>query len=272
MAKKNRVIFIGIVIILTVVFAGKRMLPYAQNAARTITSYTVYPFLKAQYFIMNPIKNLMGRIQRISDLQELVEKLGQEKEGLIAQNVALQSLVQYMNDTQELVDFKERYKGFHCHLAQVILKQFSDQGHYYIVDFGSRHGAVVDMVAVYKNCLVGRVTEVFPLFSKVVLLTDRSCKVAAFCAHTKTNGIYEGMNNEQIAALMHVSHLDSLQKNDLVISSGQGLVFPRGFGLGRIRYFDIDGVSYMVRLSPLLDFEKLAYCYLLQKGEETMTD
>ncbi len=59
-----------------------------------------------------------------------------------------------------------------------------------------------------------------------------------------------------------------MQKNDLVISSGQGMVFPRGFGLGRIRYFTADGVNYTTRLSPLLNLKKLDYCYLLQKGEE----
>lgn len=249
-------------------FSGKRVVVFSQDMANAITSYTLYPFLHMQHIVISPIKNFIGRIRRISELEELVQKLGQEKEDLVAHNVALQGSLQFIHDTHELVDFNKRYKGFHKYLAQVILKQFSDQGHYYIVDVGSRHGAAVDMVAVHKNCLIGRVAEVFPLFSKVVLITDRSCKVAAFCAGTKTKGIYEGMNNEHMTTLGHVSHLKSLQKNDLIISSGQGMVFPRGFGLGRIRYFTADGVNYTTRLSPLLNLNKLDYCYLLQKGEE----
>lgn len=268
--KKARHVTVMLIIISLVLFGGTRSMLFSPRVPNAILSYPLYFFLYAQHMIMKPVKNMIERVHRIADLEKLVITLSQEKEDLLAQNVSLNASLHFIDETKELVDFQKTYTKLETHLTHILLKQFSEQGHYYIVDIGSKHGATVDMVAVYKNCLVGRVVQVYPLFSKVVLITDRSCKVAALCVDTNTQGIYEGMNDEHMSALAHVSHLEVLQKNSLVISSGQGLVFPQGLALGRIRYFALDGVYYIIRLSPLLDLRSLSYCHLLQKGEEKL--
>jgi rod shape-determining protein MreC len=69
-------------------------------------------------------------------------------------------------------------------------------------------------------------------------------------------------------AFMHVSHLAQLKEDDLIISNGKGLIFPRGFGLGRISAFHEDGLHYAVTVKPLLDLSTIDYCYLIKKGDE----
>ncbi len=108
------------------------------------------------------------------------------------------------------------------------------------------------MIAVYKGCLLGRVCEVYPWFSKLELITDKSCKIAAHGLLSKASGIYQGTNSESLAQLNHVSHLAMLQDNDVLISSGEGLVFPRGFGLGKIKRFHVDGLFFYLMFSRLL--------------------
>jgi cell shape-determining protein MreC len=61
-----------------------------------------------------------------------------------------------------------------------------------------------------------------------------------------------------------VSHLDTLKEGDLVISQGEGLIFPRGFGLGRVKSYELDGVQYHVTIEPLLDVSTLTFCLLLK--------
>jgi len=267
-ALRFRSITITLILAALMFFFGKQLAFYSAASMDTTVSAIMYPFIRTQHAFLYPFKNIYNRIQTVAVLHEQLAQAQSEKEALQEQLLVAQSVNNFVQETQELVKFQKRYNAFNKQLAQVVFKQFSDQAHFFLVDVGSKHGAMVDMVAVYKNCLIGRVSEVFPYYSKVTLITDKSCKVAALCAGTKTSGIYEGNNNKEVALLKHVSHLDPLQKDDLLISSGQGLVFPRGFGLGKINKFTVDGVNYQVTISPLIDVAQLNYCYLMRKSDE----
>ena len=68
------------------------------------------------------------------------------------------------------------------------------------------------MIAVFKDCLVGRVVEVYPYYSKVILITDPTCKVAAICTSTNVKGIHEGMLSLTTTKLSFVNHLEEVKK------------------------------------------------------------
>ncbi|HVX01058.1 MAG TPA: rod shape-determining protein MreC, partial [Candidatus Babeliaceae bacterium] len=157
-------------------------------------------------------------------------------------------------------------------IADIILKQLTPEQQFFLVDAGSHKGITVGMVAVYKNCLVGKVTEVYPFYSKIVLITDSSCKISAFCLRTKAQGIHEGENSLDTTHLSYVSNLEAVQEDDLVLSSGEGLVFPRGFGLARVKYVELKDFKYTILLQPLVDFHTLTQCSLILKGNEHSTN
>ncbi len=188
-----------------------------------------------------------------------------ERDELYEKNIALQSSCAYANEIQEVLDFKNRYEGYQVAIAHILTRHISRDGHYLLVDAGENKHIKVGMPVVYKNILLGRVAEVWPQYSKVILTTDRACKVAAVCVETNVHGIHEGMNTTQETSLAHVSHLLQLKDNDLIISSGEGLIFPRGFALGTIEHFELAGLHYKVTVRPLLDIHCLDYCSILQK-------
>lgn len=68
----------------------------------------------------------------------------------------------------------------------------------------------------------------------MVLITDKHSEVAAYTNITNANGIVKGINNPDECELIYVNHLLSVSDEDLVLSSGQGLVFPEGFCLGQV--------------------------------------
>lgn len=235
---------------------------------RDIVSVVVYGYIRVQSFFLKPIISMIETIRSIRTLKEDIKILTAQNQQLTADLVALHGQQEFVYDTQDLIEFQKRYQDYHKILVQVLLKQFSEYGHFFLLDAGAKQGVEPDMIAVVKNCLIGRVSEVFPYHCKVVLLTDRSCKVAVFCAKTKTEGIYEGSSAEQVGVLTHVSHFEKLEQNDLLITSGQGLVFPRGFGVGKIERFQTQDVYQQVKVKPLLDLNTITYCYLMRKGTE----
>jgi len=258
--------FIGLVLLF---FVGHRLIFIKKtNFFDSCISSLLYPVLVVQKKIVDPMQVFFERKKTQRELENSIKQLRADKKALLAEVIELHATAQYIRVTQELVDFKKQYnlEGQGC-CAQVLIKQCTDQEHFFLVDKGSYNNVALDMVAVYKNCLIGRVTQLFPYYSKVTLITDRSCKVPAYCQQTAAKGIHEGMHNHEATALHFVSHLDALQEGDLLLSSGQGLVFPQGFALGTIKQFNIAGLYYNVVVEPLLDIKNLDYCYLLQKGK-----
>ncbi len=211
---------------------------------------------------------LRGRFERHSRVElakqldtyrNLYEKSQQEL-------IQLKSASNYVQLTQDMREFLQRYKTDTAHFSQILLKNF-EKNHFFIIDAGSHKGITKDMIAVYKDCLLGKVTEVYPYYSKVVLITDPGCKVAACCVSNNVKGIHEGILHET-TKLSFVNHLENLKEGDLVISSGEGLIFPRGFGLGKIKRWERDGYTCLVDIEPLIDFKKIDYCTLLENSTE----
>lgn len=198
-------------------------------------------------------------------LADRIAILEAERQTLLSENIELNGLLSFAQETQELREFKKNYDCESALVAQVLSKHFSDQSHYFLVDGGTNKDIVPGMVVVYKDCLVGKVIEVYRHYCKVLLITDRLCKVAACCAKSKASGIYEGINQEWAAAFNHVSHLAHVEAGDLILSSGEGLLFPRGFGLGRVKSFVTNGLFHEINVEPLIDVRGIKYCCLLKK-------
>ncbi len=262
---KKKIIFLVLMGVILGFAGGYTVAPYVMQ---TFASYLIYPLLCIQHTYIEPLKELCAHKRDEHALQECVTRLQADKDALTAQLIAMQATATYNDDMQEISAFKKRYECAHALQAQIIARHASPQEHSMLVDAGALQGTQKDMVVVYKNILLGRVTEVYPHYSKVILITDHTCKVAAYCATTKATGIHVGTNTAGATQLHHVSHLTTLQEQDVVLSSGEGLVFPRGFGLGRIKQFQVNGLLYDVTIEPLCDIATIGQCYLLQKGNE----
>jgi rod shape-determining protein MreC len=188
---------------------------------------------------------------------------------LLSENIALQGQLTRAEAFDELHDFAKRYDTQYMVAAEVLLHNMTAKEQYILVEGGQNRGIVSDMVAVYKNCILGRVTHVFPYISKVILITDNRCKIAAACAETGATGICQGANtNNGEIELTYVSHLDTVAPGDQVLSRGKELVFPAGFGLGAVKEASCQGLFYHITLEPLIDVMDVSACYLMRPGAE----
>lgn len=253
--------FLGMMIVAHRVFFS------APGAIEHYSSYIIYPALVLQQHIATPVKSYFAKKRSLQELEEELLKVQLERDTILAQNIELNGIISFAQDTKELVEFKQRYNFTQAILAQVLVKNFSEQSHFFLIDKGSNAGAQKDMVVIYKDCLIGKIAEVYPHYSKVILITDQSCKVAAYCTQSKATGIYQGNNAEWAAQLHHVSHLSSLEIGELILSSGDGLIFPRGFGLGKIKAYQTEGLFHSVSIEPLVDLHAINHCYVVHKGE-----
>lgn len=254
-------------------FGGVVCLALATFVARridTVASYLIYPLISLQSMVVEPLRNYWHerrtRTNTIGELQERVSLLIAQNEALQMQVYELEAAESFVNDIKELVEFRDQYREGKGVIAQVLMRTITPHEHTIVINRGSRDGIKEGMIAAYRALLVGRVVTVFPAYSKIQLVTDKNSKVAAYCAQTKTKGIYEGQGDALRASLAHISHLKPVKVGDRVVSSGQGMLYPRGLVLGTIESVVSEGVEHSIVVKPVLDLENLNYCMIYERG------
>ncbi|MFA6066092.1 MAG: rod shape-determining protein MreC [Candidatus Babeliaceae bacterium] len=246
-------------------FAASRLFVLRPGTVEHVTSYILFPVIMCEHHVIKPIKKMLENRKTIDELTTIIDKYRQDNSALLAENIALVSTALYLEDYKELYEYEQRYSQENVVQAHVIVQNFSQNMHYLLLDKGHHAGVKVDMVAVHNNCLLGRVVEVYPYYCKIILITDPSCKIAAVCAKTHAQGIHEGLHEFNATAFTFVSHLNNLEVGDMIISKGDGLIFPHGFGLGRIKSYKLNEFSYVVEIEPLIDVRSISVCSLVYK-------
>lgn len=246
-------------------FALYRFIYVSPQVCDYLASYITYPILTMQRVTVRPMMAFFNRKKTYQELVQYLQQLQQERDRLLAENIQLQATLDLHSTIEELIEFKRRYEVDKAQLAQILVKNISLEEQFILVDAGSNKQIEEDMVAVWNNCLVGKVVQVWPWYSKVVLITDKRCKVAVYGTENEAEGIHQGRNQLENSCLEHVSHLSTVDVGELIISSGQGLVFPRGFAVGTVSDCVPGQLFHEVAVKPLINVQEIEYCYLVKK-------
>lgn len=107
--------------------------------------------------------------------------------------------------------------------------------------------------------LVGRVVEVRPGASIVQVLTDPASTVGAHVVRTRTPGIVEGEPSGALRFKYMARDGAQIEVGDVLVTSGQGGLFPRGIPVGRVRSIDDRGAAlfHYAVLEPAVNFSRV---------------
>ena len=109
------------------------------------------------------------------------------------------------------------------------------------------------------NGLIGRVVDVRPGASIVQVLTDPTSTVGAHVLRTRTPGIVEGDPRGTLRFKFMARDGASIQNGDVLVTAGQGGLFPRGIPIGTVRSIDNRGAAlfHYAELTPAVDFARV---------------
>ncbi|HKE04058.1 MAG TPA: rod shape-determining protein MreC [Blastocatellia bacterium] len=130
-----------------------------------------------------------------------------------------------------------------------------------VIDRGSLSGVMKDQPVVTAEGLVGRVINVAPISSRVLLITDErhgAGAVIAQTANTRLVGTLKG-KDQSLCELKLIAAAGKLENGEQVITSGQDHIYPKGLLIGRVKNLSDSGA-----IPPKVDVEPAA---LLQKLE-----
>ena len=109
------------------------------------------------------------------------------------------------------------------------------------------------------NGLIGRVVDVRLGVSIVQVLTDPTSIVGAHVLRTRTPGIVEGDPRGTLRFKFMARDGASIQSGDMLVTAGQGGLFPRGIPIGTVRSIDNRGgaLFHYAELTPAVDFARV---------------
>lgn len=109
-----------------------------------------------------------------------------------------------------------------------------------IIAAGSSQEVALNDIVTSAHGLVGRVIEVSPGYSTIMLVDDYNSRIPAITGKTGTRGILAVHENE--IRLIYLQH-DKLPKvGEIVYSSGDGKIFPDGIKIGQVIKSSSEGV------------------------------
>lgn len=147
-----------------------------------------------------------------------------------------------------------------------VMEVASDPFHQYVVlNRGKKSGVFVGQPVVDAQGVVGQVTQVSELTSRVLLLSDVSHAIPVRLTRNDARFVINGTGVLDELELRYVSKSTDIQVGDLLVSSGLGKRFPEGYPVARVMsVIKDDGKSYAtVTAQPLAALDRIRYLLLL---------
>lgn len=208
--------------------------------------------------IFVPLFGLAGSGQALAEktAQAVVPKqsLATELEQLRQENAELKiRLLQAEAQVRENERLREHFNfqkatPWKVRLAHVVGRDPANWWRNIHIDLGQREGLRSGLAVLTPQGLVGRVAEVSETRSRVVLLGDPNCRVAAMVLEgreVRDNGVIVGGSSvidSSLVELTYLSRTSGLKPGQTVVTSGLGGVFPKGIPIGQL--VDFRSVDY----------------------------
>lgn len=135
-----------------------------------------------------------------------------------------------------------------------------------VISAGSQNGIVKGLAVVAEGgVIVGKVSEVYPDFSKVVLLTDNASRLAATVQNgDRTAGLVEGQFGLGLA-MTNIPQNQAIVAGDLIVTSGLEGLIPKNLLIARVdsvHQVESD-IFKTATLQPIVSFDNLSYVLVL---------
>jgi rod shape-determining protein MreC len=168
----------------------------------------------------------------IGQLRVENQRLREDVERLSGQVARLREQAQATQRLERLLAFREQLPG-RAVGARVIGRDSSRWFGVIVVDRGAQDGVVRNAPVVASEGLVGRVLAVTPTTAQVLLITDPRSALGVLLQSTREPAVVEGQAGN-LLRLKYVARSRELHLGEILVTSGQAGVFPRGLAVGTV--------------------------------------
>lgn len=267
--KRLFILLITLVLFIVVMgfsLATRKNLSWPENFLRDTTGFVQKMFYK-------PAGYVAGLFEDIANLNDLAKENEQLRimAAQYARDKAQYNFIQAENDDlKKQLHFtkaqEELYK-YQYHIAQVVSQTTEPNNSTIVIDLGSKDGVRPNMSVISVDGMVGVISQVSNFTSTVKLVTMMDANdpnsqppiaATAIGKEGKTFGMIENYNPETGRLYMNKIPVgDPIAKDDVIVSSGIGGLYPRGLTIGTVESVEVSefGLTSTAVIKPSAEFQ-----------------
>lgn len=264
--KKSDWTQIGLVFVVAVVLMVIDARTQWLQSPRNFLSVMLTP-VQSVAAIPENIGNLVsGALSSEADVKIAYENLRKEYFILKSETLLLQALKQENQDLRSLLDATKRLKE-KITLAELVNVSINRDNHTVLVEKGLKHGVYVGQAVIDDRGVIGQVTDVMPYNSSVLLITDPGHATPVQVDRTGLRTLVYGTGSVSVLKVPFLNQNTDIKQGDILISSGLGGRFPRGYPVAKITEVKTtqDQEFMQVRATPVAKLDSSNHVLLLSR-------
>jgi rod shape-determining protein MreC len=190
----------------------------------------------------------------------------EEKVASLEQEITRLKEVERENETmRSLLQFRER-ESWSGVAARVIGRDVRNWYQSVVIDKGGADGVKRDAAVVSPRGVIGKVIEVSPHASRVLLLIDGNSRVGGVLQTSRLGGIVQGVSASTLV-INYLPRRQEIAPGEMVVTSGLGQLYPPGLPIGLITrvYAEKFGLYQYADVEPAADFDRLEQVLVIER-------
>ena len=179
------------------------------------------------------VKGGVGILVALPQLPTLSRENAALRSELMQRQLESAQLREALRQSQQAQTLLSAVHATESQVAAVIGRSTLPTQQLVLLDRGSHQGLTREGIIVDATGVIGRIIEVHPATSLVMLLTDPESRVAAIVERSRETGLLVGQGQGRGEFIYLDVHAD-IEEGDRVVTAGLGGPFPKGLLLGTV--------------------------------------
>jgi rod shape-determining protein MreC len=205
----------------------------------------------------------------LRDARRENEKLHHEVDQLRLRNLQLESQAAEAQRLRVLLSFRESHPEAPMLAAQVIGASADATSHTLFINRGEHDHIRRNMGVITPDGIVGKIVEVFPSSSQVLLINDKESGVGALFSDTRTHGVVKGTGDPE-PRMDYVVNDEKVQAGQTILTSGEDRIFPKDLLIGRVASTEQALPFQVIKVQPAARLDRLEEVLILLTQQELM--
>ena len=269
MFRFKTLIYLACIVLLPLLFVG---LPKGVlEPVRSLINKISVPVVNFSHQVFQKTSEFFSVFPDFWKIRAENERLVKEIEQLTLEVDRLRYLFDENARLLKLLDFADQ-TAWKTISARVIGRAPSQWNQSVWINRGSQHGLQEGMAVITVQGVAGKVVEVMPEWSRVLLLIDENCSLGAKALDSGEIGVIKGGGAGCV--LQYLPRESKTKSGDQIISSGLSKFLPPGINIGTVVRVQDDalGLFQYAEVLPSVHFEILEEVLVILSKENTVSE
>lgn len=213
--------------------------------------------ISSLYSPMNTINNSVNNFYNIMNVYNLNKKLTSEYDNYSKLENDLIILKMKNSEYKNLLNISDDIE-YNFVTSKIISRSNLSYTKSVILASGKNDNINLGSPVIYKNSLLGFISELGNTSSRLISITDGTVKIPSIIFEKNLNIIVSG-NNDKYLEILNLNNFPNIKDGDKVFTSGDGNKFPENLFIGTIK--TKKNGDFIIE--PSSDINRLNYVYIL---------